>query len=328
MVRSKMPAGCVIGVDLGGTKVLAGAVDAALTVHHRARRLVGGTNSFELLDTVAEAVDEARNAAPGPVAAVGVGLPAVLDAERRTARFSTHLPLEGLPFGEQLSTRVGLPVVLDNDANLALLAELHAGVARGARHALLLTLGTGIGGAVLIDGELLRGARGGAGELGHVVVDFDGPRCQGKCPNRGCLEVMASGTALEREAAALAARRPGSGLAGEAMRGGRLTGPRVSELARAGDASAIEVLELIGRRLGTGISGLVNVFDPEIVVIGGGVVEAGELLLAPARAEVRARALPPASGEVRVEAASFGEEAGVIGGAVLAFGSVPDRSPA
>src|SRR4051812_2834848 len=226
----KMPSRWVIGVDLGGTKVLAGAVDDGLRVHHRARRLVRGTDRSTLLDTVAEAVLEARNAAPTEAGAVGVGLPAVLDLER-TARFSTHLPLEGVPFADELRERVGLPVSVDNDTNLALLAEHRAGSARGARHALMLTLGTGIGGALLVDGELYRGARGGAGELGHVVVDVDGPRCQGKCPNRGCLEVMASGTALEREAAALAGRRPGSGLAEAAARDGWLTGTRVTELA-------------------------------------------------------------------------------------------------
>src|SRR5579884_1267584 len=183
---------CVIGVDLGGTKLLVGVLDAGLRVHHRARRLARSSDRSSLLDTVEEAVREAIDAADAEVSAVGFGIPCLRDRRRRVSELSVHLPLEGFAFGEAMSERLGLPVVVDNDANLALLAEHRAGAAQGADVALMVTVGTGIGGAVMIGGELFRGAGGGAGELGHVVVDLDGPPCQGKCPNHGCLEAMAS----------------------------------------------------------------------------------------------------------------------------------------
>src|SRR3954463_2211967 len=288
-----MRGGCVIGVDLGGTKLLAGAVDGDLRVHHQTRRLVQGLDQPALLDTAVDAVREAIEASGQEVSAVGFGVPALVDPSSGRVTFSTHLPIEGLRFAESLASRLGLPVHVDNDANLALLAEHRHGAARGTRNALLLTLGTGIGGGVLLDGQLYRGGRGAGGAVGHIGGDEDGPPCQGKCPNRGCLEVMASGTALVREAGLFARQRPDSALGRAAAESRELTGPLVTELAMAGDAAARDVIALIGRRLGAGISGLINAFDPDVVVIGGGVVMAGELLLAPARDEVARRALPP-----------------------------------
>jgi glucokinase len=322
-----MRGGCVIGVDLGGTKLLAGVIDGDLRVHHRTRRLALGLDQPALLDTAVAAVREAVDASAQQVSAVGFGVPALVDPASGRVTFSTHLPLEGLSIAQVLSDRLGLPVHVDNDANLALLAEHRHGAARGTRNALLLTLGTGIGGGVLLEGELHRGRRGAAGELGHIVVDEDGPPCQGKCPNRGCLEVMASGTALVREAGLFARQRPDSALGRAFAEGRSLEGPLVTELALAGDAAARDVIELIGRRLGAGVSGLVNAFDPDVVVIGGGVVAAGELLLAPARDEVARRALPPVH-LTPVLAAQFGEDAGMLGAAVLAREAVSGRAPA
>jgi glucokinase len=316
-----MRGGCVIGVDLGGTKLLAGAVDGDLRVLHRTRRLAVGLDQPALLDTAVDAVREAVGASAQEVSAVGFGVPALVDPSSGRVTYSNHLPLEGLRFAEVLSDRLGLPVHVDNDANLALLAEHRHGAARGAQDALLLTLGTGIGGGVLLDGQLHRGRRGTGGELGHIVVDEDGPPCQGKCPNRGCLEVMASGTALVREAGLFARQRPDSALGRAFAEGRPLMGPLVTELAVAGDQAARDVIALVGRRLGAGVSGLVNAFDPDVVVIGGGVVEAGELLLEPARDEVARRALPPVQA-TPVVAAQFGEQAGMLGAAVLAHEAV------
>jgi glucokinase len=172
---------------------------------------------------------------------------------------------------------------------------------------------------LIIGGELYRGALGAGAELGHTVIDLDGPRCQGNCPNRGCLEAMASGTALAREALRVAGERPESGLGRALADGLELAGPLVTELAYDGDAAAIEVLEVIGSRLGVGISSFVNAFNPQVVVIGGGVMAAGDLLLDPARAEVAARSLPPSRDEVRIVTAEFGVEAGMVGGAAMAF---------
>jgi glucokinase len=191
----------------------------------------------------------------------------------------------------------------------------------------MLTLGTGIGGGLVLGGELYRGAVGAGAEMGHMVVEIDGPPCQGFCPNHGCLESVASGTALVREAALAVASRPDTAL-GRALEDGRpLTGPLITELAHDGDPVARGVLALVGRRLGVGIASLVNIFNPEVVVIGGGVIAAGEMLLAPARDEMLARALSPSKEIVRVAAAAFGAESGMIGAALLAREAL-ERSPA
>jgi glucokinase len=239
---------------------------------------------------------------------------------------AVNLPLRDVPFAAIMQERLGLPVFVDNDANLAALAEHRAGAALGTREAVVLTVGTGIGGGLILGGELYRGAVGAAGELGHIVIEQDGPPCQGNCPGHGCLESLASGTALAREATRLAGEQPQSGL-GRAMAAGQaLLGPLITELAHDGDAAALEALELIGTRLGVGITSLVNIFNPEVVVIGGGVIAAGELLLAPARAEVARRALSPSRELVRIEAAQFGVEAGMVGGAALAFAEARERT--
>ena len=180
-----------------------------------------------------------------------------------------------------MAERLGLPVFVDNDANMAALAEHRAGAARGTSEAVMLTIGTGIGGGLILRGELYRGAIGAAGELGHMVIDKDGPPCQGNCPNHGCVESLASGTALAREALRVAQRATGlRARAGRSPTGRELAGPLVTELAHDGDEAAIEVLRTIGSNLGVAIASLVNIFNPEVVVIGGGVIAAGELLLA------------------------------------------------
>ena len=306
-----MKGGSVIGVDLGGTKLLAGVVDGEARIHHRTRRVAQGLDQPALLAITEAAVREALEASGEEVSAVGFGIPALIDPQRGVVTFCNHLPLEGLAFADVMSERMGLPCFADNDANVALLAEARLGAATGARNALLLTLGTGIGGGLLLEGELYRGSRGAAAELGHVVVDFDGPDCPGKCPNRGCLEALASGTALARE---------GSRVFGRPVDGHELT-----ELAHAGDERARSVVAAMGRALGAGISGLVNAFDPDVVVVGGGVIALGELLLAPAREEAAARLAAPVHG-VPIVAARFGEEAGLLGAAVLAVERLAARA--
>jgi glucokinase len=198
-------------------------------------------------------------------------------------------------------------------------AEHRVGAAVGCTEAVLLTIGTGIGGGLILRGELYRGTTGAGGELGHTVIEIDGPPCQGNCPNRGCVEVLASGTALAIEARRAAAENPESGLAGAMADGYELSGPLVTELAHDGDPTAIGVLELIGTRLGVAISSFVNIFNPQVVVIGGGVMAAGDLLLNPAREYVATRALGPSREEVRIVPAALGVEAGMIGAAALAY---------
>jgi glucokinase len=320
-----MPNRRVIGVDMGGTKLLAGAVDAHLGIHHRVQRTLTGLDQPRLLRTVADAVGEVRAKAGADLAAVGFGIPSLIDRRTGISISSNHLPLDGLAFGDVMTERLGMPVFVDNDANAAAIAEHRAGAARGASDVVLLTLGTGIGGGLILDGRLYRGWSGAGGELGHMVVEMDGPRCGPTCPSRGCIEALASGTALAREAKRLALDQPGSGLGRAQTEGRDLSGPLVTELAHDGDGAAIEVLRLVGSRLGVAIASLVNIFNPQVVVVGGGVIGAGELLLGPAREQVLARALSPSRDQVQVVAAGFGVEAGMVGAATLALDGLAER---
>jgi glucokinase len=313
-----MPPRRVIGIDAGGTKLLGGVIDDSLVVHHRVHRSWRGADRAETLEIMLDAVEEVRAAAPD-VEAVGFGIPALVEQETGVALWSTHLPLADVPFRDLMSERLGLPVEVDNDSNVALLAEHRAGAARDVRHAAMLTLGTGIGGGLLLDGRIYRGAGGLGAELGHIVIDLDGPDCQGECPGRGCLEVLASGSAIGAAGRAAARAHPASALGRRLAAGDEITGPIVTELAHAGDAAAIGVLATVGRRLGAGITSIVNALAPEVVVVGGGAVAAGELLLQPARAVVAERALPPMRERVRIVAAHFGDEAGMLGAALLAL---------
>ena len=321
-----MPGRRTIGVDMGGTKLLAGAVDSGLSVHHRAQRSLNRLDQSYLLDVVVDAVEETRESAGADVAAVGFGIPSLIDQRSGNAVIAVNLPLKNIRFGDVMSERLGLPVFVDNDANLAALAEHRAGAARGCSEAVLLTIGTGIGSGLILRDELYRGAIGAGAELGHTVIDLNGPPCQGNCPNHGCIESLASGTALAREALRIAHEQPSSGL-GRALAAGReLEGPLVTELAHDGDAAAIEAIELIGTRLGVAIASFVNIFNPQLVVIGGGVMGAGEVLLSAAREEMLRRALPPSRDIVEIVPAAFGVEAGMIGAAALAFDGLAQRA--
>jgi glucokinase len=314
-----MPARRTIGVDLGGTKLLAGAIDPEFGVHYRTQRTVTGLDQTSLIDIAVDAVAEVRESAGAEVDAVGFGIPCLIDRRTGEAVIAVNLPLADIAFADVMSERLDLPVFVDNDGNVAALAEHRAGAARGCTEVVVLTIGTGIGGGLILRDEPYRGWIGSGAELGHIVIDMDGPPCQGNCPNRGCVEALASGTALAREATRIADERPSSRLARARDEGRTLAGPLVTELAHDGDAGAIEAIELIGSRLGVALSSIVNTFNPQVVVIGGGVIAAGELLLVPARRVMAERALPPSRDEVRIVAARFGVEAGMIGAAALAY---------
>jgi glucokinase len=324
-----MTAGCVIGVDLGGTKLLAGVVDSDLNVHHRVYRHARESHDTErLLNALVDAVEEARAASAEEIQAVGFGIPSLVDARTGVAATTVHLPLQDVRFRDLMAERLGLPVAVDNDANAAMVAEHRRGAARGATTAALLTLGTGIGGALVVDGRVVHGASGAAGEWGHMVVDLDGPRCHGSCPNTGCLETMVSGTALAKAGLRVARDAPDSGL-GRALASGReITGMLVTELAHDGDAAARDVVALMGGYLGVGIANIVNILNPEVVVIGGGVVAAGDLLLEPARQLVAERALAPSRDQVRIVPTRFGDASGMLGAALLAMDLVAGQRAA
>jgi glucokinase len=294
----------LVGV-LAGTEVL-----------YEQREASTGQTEDRLVDLLVREVNEAKAARP-EVTAVGLGIPATIDHERGIAISAVNLPLSDLPIRDLVSERVGLPVFVDNDANVAALAEQLYGAGRGADDMVLLTIGTGIGGGLILNGAVYRGATGAGAELGHVVIDINGPPCQGNCPGRGCLEALASGTALGREGLAAAESDPDSVLAAMLAEGQRIDGRAVTEAALGGDPTAIAVFDLIGTRLGSGLVTFANIFEPRMIVVGGGVMAAGDLLLDPGRRILRARALRPMN-EVPVVAAELGPDAGMIGAAAMA----------
>jgi glucokinase len=305
-----------IGVDLGGTKMLLGVLDGDSEVKFESREASTGQTEEQLVELLVREIEEARRARPG-VAAVGLGIPATIDHDRGFAISAVNLPIDNLPIRDVVGKQTGLPIFVDNDANVAALAEHLYGAARGADNAVMLTLGTGIGGGLILGGEVYRGATGAGAELGHVVIAMDGLPCQGNCPGHGCVETYASGTALAREARAAAEREPGSALGRLAAEGETIDGKAVTEAALAGDRASIGVFDLIGSRLGVALTTFANIFEPEVFVIGGGVMAAGDLLLEPARRELRERALPPMKG-IPVLAAEMGPDAGMIGAAAMA----------
>jgi glucokinase len=306
-----------IGVDLGGTKMLVGVADAERNVSYRASAPSMGLGQDELISTLERELEAAVAARP-EVGAVGLGIPCTIDRERGAAVSAVNLELADVPIRDLIGERLGMPVALDNDVNAAILAEHRFGAARGAENAVMLTVGTGIGGGLVIGGEVYRGSSGAGAELGHVVIEADGPRCQGNCPNHGCVEVLASGTAIAREGLAAAEEAPDSEL-GRALAGGvTLDGKEVTDAALEGDPIAVGVLEKVGRRLGVALASLANIFDPDVIVIGGGAIAAGDLLLDPARAELAERALPPMN-QTPVAAAALGPDAGMIGAATMAM---------
>jgi len=306
-----------VGVDLGGTKVLVGVVGEHRKVLYEDQERSAGQGQDELLETLEREVREALEARPN-VAAVGLGIPCTIDRKRGVAISAVNLPIHNVPIRDLMRERLGIPVFIDNDANVAALAEHRFGAAKGTSDAVMLTIGTGIGGGVIIDGELYRGSTGAASEPGHMVIDFDGPPCQGNCPNNGCLETFASGTALAREGRVAAEGNPESALGRVLAEGGVIDGKAVTDAANDRDPVAVAVVEEAGRRLGAGLSGLANIFEPEVIVIGGGVAKViGDLMVAPAREELRTRALPPMN-ETPVRMAELGPEAGMVGAAEMA----------
>jgi glucokinase len=311
-----MGAGKTIGIDLGGTKMLLGVLDGGSEVLWESREASTGQTEDELVDLLVREIGEARAACPGAVA-VGLGIPATIDHEKGVAISAVNLPLDNLPIRDLASERTGLPVFVDNDANVAALAEHLFGAAKGADNAVLLTIGTGIGGGLILGGEVYRGAHGAGAELGHTVIDLDGPECQGNCPGRGCVETLASGTAIGREGRAAAEREPDSLLGQMLADGDEIDGKAVTEAALNGDAAARAVFDLVGTRLGVALASFANIFEPEVIVIGGGVIAAGDLLLDPARRELEARALPPMN-RTPVVGAELGSDAGMIGAAAMA----------
>lgn len=312
-----------IGIDIGGTKVAGGLVDVDGNITRRARRDTPHRSKSPSVveNTIVDVVDELMQMVGSEtVAAVGIGAAGFVAADRATVVFAPHLSWRHEPLREALQKRVAVPIFVENDANAAVWAEWRFGAAQGETHVMMITLGTGIGGGILINGEVQRGRFGIAGEFGHMQVVPDGHRCE--CGNRGCWEQYASGNALVREARSLVSAN--SPIASDLLdrvegRPSNLTGPLITEAAREGDPTARELLAEIGNWLGVGIANLAAAFDPGTFVIGGGVSAAGDLLLDSARETFKRRLTGRGyRPEARIVAAQLGNDAGLIGAADLA----------
>lgn len=312
----------VIGFDLGGTTTTAGLVDGRLNVLEKIEVATNTVSQEALLQSIVELIEKLAAESPAPVAGIGFGIPSMIDQSRGRAVMSVNVPLDDLAFVDYMQKQSGLPVFIDNDANVAALAEARAGAGKGCREMVMVTVGTGIGGGIIIGGRVYRGATGSGAELGHMVIDVNGPKCPGACPNYGCFEVMASGTALKRYATEEALAEPDSLLGRAAAAGEDLNGALLSRLAAEEDKASLAVYRKLGFYLGVGITSLVNIFNPEVFVIGGGVINAGDLILDPVKEILMTRGLRPNRDIVEVKLAEFGAGAGLLGAASLALDEI------
>jgi glucokinase len=317
----------VVGVDLGGTKVAV----ASLRDRELGESAIKPTDcsaTDALIDQLVAMISDARD---DDLKAVGIGVPSVVDFDTGRVVSSVNIPLADVPLRAVLSERLGLPVFVDNDATVAALAEAHdEQLQLVARHLVMITVGTGVGGGMVLNGRIYRGATGGAGELGHTIVALDTTSAVATptrtFPQRGSLEYEAAGHALDRLAASAALAEPQSSLGRLAASGKPVLGADAVEAAYGGDASAARIVEIWGQRLGIGIANAINTFDPEEVVIGGGAARAGDLLLEPAKQVASGYVLPGLGTRCTIRLARHGVRAGVLGAALLAEHELEDAA--
>jgi glucokinase len=314
----------VIGVDLGGTKVALAKL-AGSKLGESVLEPTAGADSDAVVEQLAEMIEKARG---DDLQGVGIGVPSVVEFATGRVVSSANIPLADVPLRDVLGERIGVPVFVDNDATVAALAEAHDEELRMvARDLVMITVGTGVGGGLVLGGRIYRGATGGAGELGHTLI---GMRLDGhipapsKFPQPGSLEHAAAGYALDRLAIECAEEYPDSALGQALASGTKVTGEIAVEAARQGDQIAAATVEMWGERLGLGIANVINTFDPEEVVIGGGAARAGELLLEPARRIAAGYVLPGLGSRTRIRVARHGVRAGVLGAALLARHELSD----
>ncbi|MGQ9573146.1 MAG: ROK family protein [Dehalococcoidia bacterium] len=303
-------------VDLGGSKILSVIGEADGRRLAEDRRATSAEEGPEVvLERIVVSLEKALAKAGlqrRDLAGVGICSPGPCDIEAGVVRGAPNLPdWRNVPICRYVEERLGVCTRLENDATAAALGEHVYGAGRGCHHLIYMTVSTGIGGGLIIDEKVYRGATGLAGEIGHMTIEPDGPRCG--CGNRGCLEALASGTAIAARGRELVAQGGSALLARLAEEEGRVTGEMVCRAAEEGDGPSRDIIERAGHYLGIGLANLVNIFNPEIIVIGGGMAKAGELLLGPARAEMEARAFPQAVKAVQVKPAELGDYVGVMG---------------
>jgi glucokinase len=319
----------VIGLDLGGTKIAV----ARLSGTDLSKSLIQPTklsSQEELVEQLVEMIGACRG---DELDGVGLGVPSIVEFQTGRVVSSANIPLADVPLREVLGERLGVPVFVDNDATVAALAEAHDEDLRMvARDLVMITVGTGVGGGLVLGGRIYRGATGGAGELGHTIVgmDLSGPVPDaGRFPQKGSLEAVAAGHALDTMVVRAAQEHADSALGRLHAEGRPVTGVEAVDAAQAGDAVAARLLELWGERVGLGIANAINTFDPEEVVIGGGAARAGDLLLEPAKRTAAAYVLPGLGKQTTIRVARHGVRAGVLGAALLAAHELTDsQAPA
>ena len=317
----------IVGVDLGGTNIVAGAMTADGSRHLAMRSIA--TNSFVGDEGVADRIVglvegvildamEQTECARSDFIGIGVGAPGPLDRERGIVLVAPNLGWKDFPLAQRIQKRLNLPTTLDNDANCATFGEWWQGAARGGRNVVGITIGTGIGGGLIINGALYHGSSDMAGEIGHTTIDLNGRHC--KCGNYGCLEAYASAPAIATRAREVLVREEGDSAIPEMVEGNfdNITARIVYDAAKLGDPIASEIVRDTARYLGAGVANLLNIFNPDIVVLAGGVAEAGDALFVPLRAEVRRRAFSPAVNAMKIVPGSLPGTAGVVG-AVASF---------
>jgi glucokinase len=312
----------VVGIDLGGTKILAGVVSGDQRILGRGKRTTPAQDAGPgIIDAVVGCVDDAlaeAGLARDRIAAAGLGTPGPLDVKAGIILFSANLSVKNLPIGPQLSVALGRPVLVQNDVRVGGYAEFRLGAGRGYRDLIAAFVGTGIGGCLILGGEIVTGSTGNAGELGHMILKAGGPRCG--CGARGCMEALASKTAIARRVEKAIRKGVPTVLAEKiARKGGRLKSGDLAEAVMIKDAVALREVQRAAHFLGVGLGNLINVFGPEIVIVGGGVAEAlGDPYVDLVRTSARAQAIIDSGATVRIERAALGDDAGILGAALLA----------
>jgi glucokinase len=312
----------VVGIDLGGTKILAGVVSGDHRIMGRAKRTTPAKEGGPaILATVISCVDEALTAAGvsrDVIAGAGIGSPGPLDVNAGVILFSANLNVKNFPIGPDVAKALDRPVIVRNDVRVGGYAEFRLGAGRGFRGIIAVFVGTGIGGCLIRGGEIIAGATGNAGELGHMIIKAGGPRCG--CGNRGCLEALASKTAIARRVDK-AVRKGLQTVLGEKMakKGGRLKSRDLAEAVASRDLVALKEVQRAGHFLGIGLGSLINLLGPEIVIVGGGVAGAlGDPYLEIVRASARTQAITDPQGKIGIDRAALGDDAGILGAALLA----------
>lgn len=310
----------VVGVDLGGTKIYTALADLRGAIAAEERMPTGAVEGPEaVIGRIAQSVRLVMSRVDGAApAALGIGSPGPLDPDTGVVYNSPNLGWNCVPLGEKLQKILGIPVFVENDANLAALGEYRFGAGQGSRHMVYVTVSTGIGGGLILDGRIYRGTGGGAGEVGHMVLVPDGPLCG--CGRRGCLEALASGTAMAARAREAVASGRGKAILKEAGGSpGDITSVSVSRAAAAGDAEAVEIIGRAGEYLGMGLANVINLINPDRLVLGGGALEAGDPLWAGMERELKIRTLRPSLDQASVVRAGLGGRSGLLGAVALAL---------